>query len=212
MRLWKQREDPAILLFHQLNRAHHNATLAQMARHNVQDVGNPMLLFILAQCAEQPEGTVPSQKKLAELLHVSPATVANSLKSLERGGYVRKEPDPSDARCNRVYITDKGLQAVQTCVTVFDTVDQQVLRGFSPAELELLKYTPSSALGSWSCCATSTSACWTICVRSAATATPARPGVRHLHLFHCLTAVHFPTERNERTHYDQTTAPLPQGI
>ena len=134
MRLWKQREDPAILLFHQLNRAHHHATLAQMARHNVQDVGNPMLLFILAQCAEQPEGTVPSQKKLAELLHVSPATVANSLKSLERGGYVRK-----DARCNRVYITDKGLQAVQTCVTVFDTVDQQVLRGFSPAELELLR-------------------------------------------------------------------------
>lgn len=139
MRLWKQREHPAILLFHQLNRAYHNATLAQMAQHNVQDVGNPMLLFILAQCAEQPEGTVPSQKKLAELLHVSPATVANSLKSLERGGYVRKEPDPSDARCNRVYITDKGLQAVQTCVTVFDTVDQQVLRGFSPAELELLR-------------------------------------------------------------------------
>ena len=139
MRLWKQREHPAILLFHQLNRAYHNATLAQMARHNVQDVGNPMLLFILAQCAEHPEDTIPSQKKLAELLHVSPATVANSLKSLERGGYVRKEPDPSDARCNRVYITDKGLQAVQTCVTVFDAVDEQVMRGFSPEELELLR-------------------------------------------------------------------------
>lgn len=138
MRLWKQRENPSILIFHQLNRAHHNATLAQMARNHLQDVGNPMLLFILARSAEEPEATVPSQKKLAELLHVSPATVANSLKSLERGGYVRKEPDPVDARCNRVYITERGLQAVQTCIAVFDTVDEQAVRGFSPSELEQL--------------------------------------------------------------------------
>ena len=80
-----------------------------------------------------------TQKKLAELLHVSPATVANSLKSLERGGYVRKEADPADARCNRVFLTDRGRRAVQECAEVFDAVDQQVLRGFSPGELEQLR-------------------------------------------------------------------------
>lgn len=139
MCLWKQPRNSAILLFHHLNRAHRNAILAQMAQHNLQDIGNPMLLFILSQALEQESATVPSQKKLAELLHVSPATVANSLKSLERGGYVRKEPDPADARCNRVYITDKGRQAVTECTQVFDAVDEQVLRGFSPEELELLR-------------------------------------------------------------------------
>lgn len=62
-----------------------------------------------------------------------------SLKSLERGGYVRKEADPADARCNRVFLTDRGRRAVQECAEVFDAVDQQVLRGFSPGELEQLR-------------------------------------------------------------------------
>ena len=128
--------NPAILISHQLNRAHRNATVALMAQNNLHDVGNPMLLFILVQSLAQDE--VSSQKKLAELLHVSPATVANSLKSLERGGYVRKEPDPADARRNRVSITDKGRKAVEACAEVFETVDQQMLRGFSPAELDQL--------------------------------------------------------------------------
>ena len=91
------------------------------------------------QALEREDAGIPTQKKLAELLHVSPATVANSLKSLERGGYVRKEADPADARCNRVFLTDRGRRAVQECAEVFDAVDQQVLRGFSPGELEQLR-------------------------------------------------------------------------
>ena len=84
---------------------------------------------------------MPSQKQLAQWLHVSPATVANSLKSLERGGYVHKEPDAQDARRNRVSITEKGRQAVLECVKVFDTVDNQMLQGFSPEDQEqLMRY------------------------------------------------------------------------
>ena len=121
--------DRTILVFHQLNRTYHNAANSQLAQRNLQDVNNPMVLFVLFQALERE----------AELLHVSPATVANSLKSLERGGYVRKEADPADARCNRVFLTDRGRRAVQECAEVFDAVDQQVLRGFSPGELEQLR-------------------------------------------------------------------------
>lgn len=141
MLLYHQRKNPVILIFRRLNRAHRNAVVEQMARHNLQDVGNPMILFLLAQGlegADQESGMIPTQKKLAELLHVSPATIANSLKSLERGGYVRKECDPKDARCKQVFITEKGRQAVTRCVQVFDAVDAQLLSGFSPEEQEQL--------------------------------------------------------------------------
>ena len=130
---------PVIQTLHRLERAHHNAVSAQMSRRALRDVGNPMLLFILAQAMEQADKQVPSQKHLAQRLHVSPATVANSLKSLERGGYVRKETDPADARRNQVYITDKGRQAVTQCIQVFQAVDAQTLVGFSAEEQEQLR-------------------------------------------------------------------------
>ena len=121
MHLWHQKKNPSILMLHRLNRAHRNAVTALMAQYHLQDVGNPMLLFILSKGLE--EGAVlPSQKQLAQWLHVSPATVANSLKSLERGGYVHKEPDAQDARRNRVSITEKGRQAVLECVKVFEAL------------------------------------------------------------------------------------------
>lgn len=131
--------NPAILMLHQLNRAHRNATSTLMAQHDLQGIGNPILLFILsAGLQEQENGNewIPSQSQLAKLLHVSPATVANSLKSLERGGYVHKAPDPKDARRNRVSITEKGTEACLQCVRVFDAVDDQLLQGFSEAEQE----------------------------------------------------------------------------
>lgn len=135
-----QREDPTILLFHQLNRAHRRTIMEEMYQNDLQDVGNPMLLFILSQVMDADETSmVPSQKALAEMMQVSPATIANSLKSLERGGYVRKAPDPKDARCNQVFITEKGRLAVSACMKIFDAVDAQLLSGFSPAELNQLR-------------------------------------------------------------------------
>ena len=140
MYLYQHKKNPSILMLHRLNRAHRNAVAALMAQYHLQDVGNPMLLFILSKGLE--EGAVlPSQKQLAQWLHVSPATVANSLKSLERGGYVHKEQDPQDARRNRVSITEKGRQAVLECVKVFETVDNQMLQGFSPEDqAQLMRY------------------------------------------------------------------------
>lgn len=140
MYLYQHKKNPSILMLHRLNRAHRNAVTALMAQYHLQDVGNPILLFILSKGLE--EGAVlPNQKQLAQWLHVSPATVANSLKSLERGGYVHKEPDPQDARRNRVSITEKGRQAVLECVKVFETVDNQMLQGFSQEDqAQLMRY------------------------------------------------------------------------
>ena len=91
-----------------------------------------LLLTILQSCADSdPDGQCHAQRELAELLHISPAAVANSLKSLEKGGYIRRERG-RDARRNRVLLTPKGQQAVIGCQMAFETVSRRMLQGFSP--------------------------------------------------------------------------------
>ena len=96
-----------------------------------------MLLTILeGYQSDDPEGH--AQRDLAVLLHISPAAVANSLKSLERGGYVRREPGQKDARRNRVMLTDKGRSAVEGCQAAFQAVSERMLAGFTQEERQQL--------------------------------------------------------------------------
>ena len=57
-----------------------------------------------------------SQKELARMYGVSGATIAVSLKKLERGGYIRRLVDQEDNRCNQICITDKGRKVVEDSV------------------------------------------------------------------------------------------------
>ena len=127
------------LLAQQLHQAHRNAVGAQLAALGLGEVGHPMLLTILKTSQEAgTEGQCLAQRELAERLHISPAAVANSLKSLEKGGYIRREPGTKDARRNQVLLTDKGRQAVDGCQRAFAAVSAQMLEGFSPSEREQL--------------------------------------------------------------------------
>ena len=126
------------LLFRSLNKAHRSAVQAELNSAGLSEVGHPMLVSILQSAEEGPEGQCQAQRELADLLHVSPPAVANSLKCLERDGYVRREPWPKDARRNRVILTEKGAAAVEGCREVFVRVSDRMLAGFSPEELALL--------------------------------------------------------------------------
>lgn len=124
------------MLFHALHRAHQKAVQARMSAAGLDDLGAPPLLFLLRRRSE--EGRAVSQRELADDLHISPATAAVSLKSLERGGYVEKHPDPEDQRCKRVTITTKGIRAVEQCFTIFKQVDGLMFTGFSREEYRQL--------------------------------------------------------------------------
>lgn len=128
--------DQNAFLFHSLHRAHRNAVLSALSAKGLADVGQPMILFLLEQTEAGSE--MPAQKDLAERLHVTPATIANSLKSLERMGYITKSTDARDGRKKRVSITEKGRAAVRGCEEVFHSVDEQMHRGLSPEENEEL--------------------------------------------------------------------------
>ena len=76
---------------------------------------------------------------MAQLLHVSPAAVATSLKSLEKKGYIRREPEPGDARRNRVTLTDKGRRAVDDCFACLQRVTRRAFTGLSTEEQAALR-------------------------------------------------------------------------
>ena len=122
-------------LFHDVHRFHRNAIIAALAREGLQDVGQPKVLIVLDSLKER----AATQRELADALRVSPATMSASLKSLERKGYVSKLADARDARCKKVVITRKGLDAVKRCSEAFDRVDAQLYAGFSPEEVVQLK-------------------------------------------------------------------------
>lgn len=126
------------LLSRQINQAHRGAVDAELAARGLREIGHPMLLSILQSSGDTDrEGACHAQRELADLLHISPAAVANSLKSLEKSGYIHREPG-QDARRNQVTLTEKGRQAVAGCHEAFETVSRRMLAGFSPEELEQL--------------------------------------------------------------------------
>ena len=81
------------MLFHIVHRAHMNAVQSAISAAGLGDLGAPMILMLLRDWDQGREA--PAQRELADAFHVTPATIAMSLKSLERGGYVEKTTDPN---------------------------------------------------------------------------------------------------------------------
>lgn len=120
------------MLFQELSRIRHGTVQARLNDRGLNDLGAPMILFALKHRGCQ--GEIGNQRKLSEILRITPATVAVSLKSLARGGYIEKRADKTDARQKRIALTEKGNDAVQTCLSVFREVDEKMFRGLTEAE------------------------------------------------------------------------------
>ena len=122
-------------LFHAVHRKRRIAVDKMLAQRGIGNIGQPLILSILSQ---QEGGIIASQKELARLLRVSPATVTVSLKSMERDGYVKKLVRQEDLRCKPIAITEKGRQAVELIDDVFETLDHGMYRGFSDGEKQMI--------------------------------------------------------------------------
>ena len=128
--------DEPSLLFHSLHHAHRKRVAEEQAARGLRDLGSPMLLLAL-RWGEQEQKDM-SQREVAQLMRVSPATVAVALRSLERGGYVARRPNDRDARRNCLALTDRGRWAVDQCDDAFHAIDKRMLSGFSPEEIDQL--------------------------------------------------------------------------
>ena len=91
---------------------------------------------ILMYLSNHPEA---SQKDIAEFLGVSTATIAVTLKKLEKAGYILRMSDPKDNRCNRILLSTKGEDIVTQSREIFFRVEKSMFLGFSEKEINELK-------------------------------------------------------------------------
>lgn len=101
------------VLEHQMHQAHRNAVQAELSAAGLQEVGHP---FCCASCAARgsaartagPEGAGGAAEHFAARSGSIPEIPG------EKGVY-SPEPEPGDARRNRVRLTAKGEKAVDDC-------------------------------------------------------------------------------------------------
>ena len=78
---------------------------------------------LLNYLSGNPEAT---QQELATVLFVSPASVAQSTKRLQKAGLLEKESDPENLRKNRLRVTAAGQEAVGSVRQVVEALDQRI--------------------------------------------------------------------------------------
>lgn len=84
-----------------------------------------------------PTGSRPSE--LARAAQVSKQTLGSIVDQLQKAGYVRREPDPSDARARLVVITDLGRRLVELSVPVVRQVEDAWRRHLGPERTRQLR-------------------------------------------------------------------------
>jgi len=123
--------DDLEVLFRAVNKMHRRCLKKEMDSRGLGKVGQPMILFMLRN---HEVATECDQKGFSEALGVSPATVAVSIKRMEKAGLVCKSIDQNDLRRNHLAITNKGLLLVNDCIRAFHDVDAGTFKGFSEEE------------------------------------------------------------------------------
>ena len=78
---------------------------------------------------------LPSQKDLAEHLHITPAAVTIAIKKIEKDGYVVRTLG-HDNRFNELSITDTGRALVEQTKQIFCEADRSIFEGLSDEELD----------------------------------------------------------------------------
>lgn len=79
-----------------------------------------------------------TQNSIAEAMEISAATVAVSIKKLEKGGYIEKRISQSDGRSNVIALTEKGMDVVEKSKDMFEWVDTEMFASITVEEQKKL--------------------------------------------------------------------------
>lgn len=90
---------------------------------------------ILCYLSKNPNAT---QKDIADSLGISPASVAVSVKRMEKTGIISRETDKDDARRNNLSLTEKGRELEKYARQTFSGVDSAKISGFTEEEIHLM--------------------------------------------------------------------------
>lgn len=117
--------------FHAYHCNHRNIVDARFREKGIY-FGQPPILKYLS------EHNDATQKEIAEFLHISPPSVATSLKRMEESGLVVRLENKKDARRNTVKLTKKGKELQNFAENTFMRIDDIAYKGFTEEEMDLM--------------------------------------------------------------------------
>jgi MarR family transcriptional regulator, transcriptional regulator for hemolysin len=82
---------------------------------------------------ERQEGLV--QNELAEILEIQPIGMVRLIDQLSAEVLIERRPDPSDRRCNRLFITEAGRERLSSLASFKEELGAEVFAGIENADL-----------------------------------------------------------------------------
>lgn len=76
----------------------------------------------------------PCPRDIESEFHLSHPTVSGLLSRLEQKGFIALRTDPSDRRCKRIYVLEKGRQCHQLMHDTILENERRLVSGFTPEE------------------------------------------------------------------------------
>lgn len=116
-------------VFMQLSQVHAFCMQHTLQKYGLYE-GQPAFLFQIRDLGK------PSQNELAQTLGISKSSAGVSLRRLEKNGFVKREQDPADSRCNRISLTKKGQEFTRWCEMDVDMIANNLLEEFEGEERE----------------------------------------------------------------------------
>ena len=107
-----------------LNKIHKKSAGNMFKEINLTE-GKPKILGFLAG------NSGCSQRELAKLCKIEPATATSILTAMEKEGLIYRERNIKDKRILNVYLTEKGIEAERKVEKVFLDLDNICFEGFS---------------------------------------------------------------------------------
>ena len=80
-----------------------------------------------------------SQRVLAQALHITPPTATNTLKRMERDGWIKRRRKESDQRIVRVYLTEKAKRLRREARESFKEFDVEMTSMLTEQESQTLR-------------------------------------------------------------------------
>ena len=117
--------------FHSYHSSHRSLVDGRFREKGIY-FGQPPILKYLS------ENKNATQKEIAEYLHISPSSVATSLKRMEESGLVVRFENKKDARRNMIKLTKKGEELYAFAENTFMRIDDIAYKGFSEDEMDMM--------------------------------------------------------------------------
>lgn len=107
-----------------------------IAAHNITQGRFLVMMLLMDKGGDCPKPSTPAE--LADFASVSRATITGLLDTLERDGFVKREPDPADRRQMSVHMTPKGEAFMHDILPGHFRLVTQVMGNLSDHERQTL--------------------------------------------------------------------------